>query len=154
MLQGFGDVSTLEGQFMKKLLALLISAACTLAMADAEFKNVPAPLQKALRGNALKTVQLDNGVMRLLMDKPVVTELVYSTFIFHNICAEQWHNPEQFAKLALTRVELLNATGAQGFAFDARGDVCVQMGQLGKNFRTFIGQRTVPCEAGTCPKHP
>jgi hypothetical protein len=110
--------------------------------------------QKALRGNALKSVQLDNGVMRLQMDKPVVTELVYSTFIFHNICAEQWHNPEQFAKLALTRVELLNATGAQGFAFDARGDVCVQMGQLGKNFRTFIGQRTVQCEAGTCPKRP
>ena len=154
MVQGFGGVSTLEGQFMKKLLALLISAACTLAMANTEFKNIPAPMQKALRGNALKTVHLDNGVMRLQMDKPVVTELVYSTFVFHNICAEQWHNPEQFAKLALTRVELLNATGAQGFAFDARGDVCVQMGQLGKNFRTFIGQRTVPCEAGTCPKHP
>jgi hypothetical protein len=143
---------------MKKLLALLIGAACTLAMAmameDTEFKNVPAPLQKTLRGNALKTVHLDSTVMRLQMDKPVVTELVYSTFIFHNICAAQWHNPEQFAKLALTRVELLNATGAQGFAFDARGVVCMQMGQLGKNFRTFIGQRTVPCEAGTCPKHP
>ena len=139
---------------MKKMLALLIGAVCTLAMANTEFKNIPVPMQKALRGNALKTVHLDNGVMRLQMDKPVITELVYSTFVFHNICAEQWHNPEQFAKLALTWVELLNATGAQGFAFDARGNVCEQMGQLGKNFGTFIGQRTVQCEAGTCPKHP
>ena len=153
MPQGCG-VSIEKGQPMKKLLALLVGAACTLAMADTEFKNVPVPLQKALRGNALKTVQLDNGVLRLQMDKPAVTELVYATFVFHNICAEQWHNPEQFAQLALKRVELLNATGVQGFAFDARGDVCEQMGQLGKNFRTFIGQRTVPCESGTCPKHP
>ena len=49
-------------------------------------------------------------------------------------------------------MELLNATGTQGYAFDARGDVCEQMGQLGKNFRTFINQRTVKCEGGNCPK--
>jgi hypothetical protein len=139
---------------MKKVLALLIGAACTLAMANTDFKNVPPHLQKALRGNALKTAHLNNGVLRLQMDKPEVTELVYGTFIFHNICAEQWHHPADFAKLGLTRVELLNATGAQGFAFDARGDVCEQMGQLGKNFRTFIAQRTVPCDAASCPRQP
>ena len=74
--------------------------------------------------------------------------------VFHNICAEQWHHPDQFAKLALAKVELLNASGQQGYAFDARGDVCVQMGQLGKKFGAFIAQRTVQCEAGVCPKHP
>ena len=52
---------------MKKMLALLIGAVCTLAMANTEFKNIPVPMQKALRGNALKTVHLDNGVMRLQM---------------------------------------------------------------------------------------
>jgi len=26
------------------------------------------------------------------------------------------------------------------------------MGQLGKNFRTFIGQYTVKCTAGACPR--
>jgi len=139
---------------MKRLLALLIGAACTLAFADTEYKNVPEHLQKSLRGNTLKSAQLDKGVLRMQMDKPEVTELVYSTFVFHNICAEQWHNPQQFAKLALARVELLNASGNQGFAFDARGDVCEQMGQLGKNFRTFIAQYTVKCEAGTCPQRP
>ncbi len=139
---------------MKKLLALLVSAACTLAVAETALKHMPAPLQNSLRGNALKSAQLDNGVLRLQMDKPEVSELVYSTFIFHNICAEQWHRPEEFAKLALTKVELLNASGNQGYAFDARGDVCAQMGQLGKKFGAFIAQRTVQCEAGVCPKHP
>ena len=136
------------------LLALLLSAVCTLAVAETDLNHLPAPLNKSLRGNAIKSAQLDNGVLRLQMDKPAVSELVYSTFVFHNICAEQWHHPDQFAKLALAKVELLNASGQQGYAFDARGDVCVQMGQLGKKFGAFIAQRTVPCEAGVCPKHP
>ena len=139
---------------MKKMLALLLSAVCTLAVAETDLNHLPAPLNKSLRGNAIKSAQLDNGVLRLQMDKPAVSELVYSTFVFHNICAEQWHHPDQFAKLALAKVELLNASGQQGYAFDARGDVCVQMGQLGKKFGAFIAQRTVPCEAGVCPKHP
>lgn len=140
---------------MKKVLALLFGALCTLAMAETDFKNVPPHLQKALRGNALKVAHLNNhGLMRLEMDKPEVTELVYGTFIFHYICADQWHNPAEFAKLGLTRVELVNANGSQGFAFDARGDVCEQMGQLGKNFRTFIAQRTVPCDTASCPRRP
>lgn len=139
----------------KNLLALLLGAACALAAAgETQFKNVPAQLQKSLRGNALKSASLDNGVLRLQMDKPEVSELVYGTFVFHNVCAEQWHHPEQFAQWALARVELLNATGTQGYAFDARGDVCEQMGRLGKNFRTFIAQRTVKCDAGTCPRQP
>ena len=139
---------------MKKWLALLIGVASSLAFAGTEFKNVPETLQKSLQGNSLKTAQLDNGVLRLQMDKPLVSELVYSTFVYYNICAVQWNHPEQFAQIALKRVELIDAAGAQGFAFDARGDVCVQMGKMGKNFRTFIAQYSVKCDAGTCPQHP
>jgi hypothetical protein len=136
----------------EKNAGIAAQRACTLAVADTDLKNLPAPLQKSLRGNALKSAQLDNGVLRLQMDKPAVSELVYSTFVFHNICAEQWHNPEQFAKLGPDAGGTAQRHGQQGFAFDARGDVCVQMGQLGKNFRTFIGQRTVKCTAGACPR--
>ncbi|WP_119966420.1 hypothetical protein [Simplicispira lacusdiani] len=138
---------------MKKLLALLIGTVSTLAIAAApEFKNVPAPLQKSLSHHGLKTAQLDNGVLRLQMDKPEVSELVYTTFIYHGICAEQWRSPERFTGVNLARVELLNTNATQGYAFDARGDVCVQMGQMGKNYRTFINQYTVKCEGGTCPR--
>jgi hypothetical protein len=111
-------------------------------------------LQKSLGHHGLKAAQLDNGVLRLRLDKPTVTELTYSTFIFHGFCAEQWRNPERYTNLALTRVELLDSVGDKGFSFDARGDVCAQMGQLGKNFRTFIGQYTVKCDAGVCAQRP
>lgn len=137
---------------MKKLLVLLMGAASALACAAMEFKNVPEPWHKPLSHHSLKSAQLDNGVLRLQLDKPEVTELVYSTFIFHGICAEQWRTPERYAALGLTRVELLDAAGAKGFAFDARGDACEQMGQMGKNFRTFIRERTVVCQGGTCPR--
>lgn len=139
---------------MKTLLALLLAAAFPLAFASTDFKNVSPPLQKALHGNALKTAQLQDGVLRLITSKPEVSELTYGTFIFHSICREQWVNPLQFAQFGLKRVELLNADGSQGFAFDAQGDVCEKMGQMGKNFREFIAQYTVKCSAGTCPARP
>ena len=137
---------------MKRLLALLCGAASTLALAAPEFSNVPAPLQKSLAHHGLKTAQLDNSVLRLRMDKPEVTELVYATFIYHGFCAEQWRSPERFAGVPLSRVELLNTNSTQGYAFEVRGDVCVQMGQMGKNYRTLISQHTVKCEGGTCPR--
>ena len=131
------------------LLALVGCATTTLAWANPDFKNVPPSMQKSLHG--ISAAQFDGGVLRAQMNKPEVTELVYNTFVFHNICAQQWHDPAQFARLGLTRVELFNAAGTQGFAFDARGDVCEEMGKLGKNFRTFIGQYTQVCSASTCP---
>ncbi|WP_027995220.1 hypothetical protein [Simplicispira psychrophila] len=139
---------------MKKWLALLISAASTLAIAGVEFKNVPEPMHKPLSNHGLKSAQLDNGVLRVQINKPVVNELVYSNFIVHGICAEQWRNPARFATLGLTRVEALDASGTQGFAFDARGGICEQMGVMGQNVRTLINQRSVVCNAGVCPPQP
>jgi len=137
---------------MKTLLALLIVSASTLAEAAPEFKNVPAPLQKSLSHHGLKSAELDQGMLRLRMDKPEISELVYATFVYHGICAEQWRSPERFVGVNLARVELLNTNATQGYAFDARGDVCVQMGQMGKNYRTLINQHTARCEGGACPR--
>lgn len=136
---------------MKYLVALLACAASTLALADTEFKNVPPLLHKSIQHGGVTAAQFDGGVLRARLNKGEVSELVYGTFIFHNICAKQWHEPQQFASLGLARVELLNAKGDQGFAFDARGEVCAEMGKLGKNFRTFIGQYSVACTGGSCP---
>jgi len=136
---------------MKFILALLACAASTLAMADTGFKNVPPLLDKSIKAGGVTSAQFEGGVLRAQLSKSQVSELVYDTFIFHNICAKEWYEPQQFASLGLNRVELLNAAGNQGFAFDARGNVCTEMGKLGKNFRNFIAQYTVACTAGGCP---
>lgn len=136
---------------MKKLLPLLLASACTLALAEPAFQNVPEVLQKPLLGNGLTAARMQQGVLQLQMGKPEVTELVYATFVFHSICAPQWRQPQAFAQAGLARVELLNADASQGFAFDARGDVCARMGQMGQNHRGLITQHTSACTAQGCP---
>lgn len=136
---------------MNKWIALCASAACTLVFAEVQFTNVPEPMHKPLKNHNLKSAQLDSkGVLRVQINKPVVSELAYSTFIFNGICAEQWRNPARFATLALMRVEVFNAAAAQGFAFNATGDICTQMGHMGKNIHALIAERTVSCTAGAC----
>ena len=63
----------------------------------------------------------------------------------------QWRQPQAFAQAGLARVELLNADASQGYAFDARGDVCARMGQMGQNYRGLITQHTSACTAQSCP---
>lgn len=139
---------------MKKLIACLLAGVCTAAVAGLEFKNIPENLQKPLQGNALTQAQMDEqGVLRLHMGKPVISELEYTNFIFQGLCAEQWRNPQRFASWAITKVELLNEQGQQGYAFDARGDVCEELGhsgQAGQNYRKKITERTVTCQQGRC----
>lgn len=135
---------------MKKWIALGFVWVATAALAGTTLKNVPEPLNHSLGSHGTKSAAMDGGTLRVVLNKPVLTELTYYTFIYHAICAEQWRAPEPFAKMGLKRVEVLDAAGAAGFAFDGDAATCADMGQMGKNFRTFISQRTAQCAAGRC----
>lgn len=139
-----------KGNCVKNWIALGLGCLAMATVTAADIKNVPEPLIKSLRSHGTKSAAMDAGVLRVVLDKPALTELTYYTFIYHSICAEQWRAPEPFAKMGLKRVEVLDATGATGFAFDGNAATCADMGQMGKNFRTFISQRTAKCEAGRC----
>ncbi len=121
-----------------------------VAYAGTELKKVPEPLGKTLGSHGTKSAAMEGGTLRVVLDKAALTELTYFTFIYHSICAEQWRSPETFAKMGLKRVEVLNAGGTDGFAFDGDAATCAAMGQMGMNYRTFISQRTTPCAAGRC----
>ena len=121
-----------------------------VAYAGTELKNVPEPLRKSLGSHGTKSAAMEGGTLRVVLDKAALTELTYYTFIYHNICADQWRAPEPFAKMGLKRVEVLDAASAAGFAFDGDAATCADMGQMGKNFRVAISQRTTPCAAGRC----
>lgn len=135
---------------VKKWIAWGLGCMAVAAFAGAELSKVPAPLNQSLASHSTKSAAMDGGVLRVVLNKPALTELAFFTFIYHDICAQQWRQPESFAKMGLKRVEVLNAAGADGFAFDGDAAVCADMGQMGKNYRTFIGQRTAKCEAGRC----
>lgn len=141
---------TQKGNFVKNWIALGWGCMAMVAIAGTELKNVPEPLNKSLVSHGIQSAAMDGSVLRVVLNKPVLTELTYFTFIYHGICAEQWRSPQTFAKMGLRRVEVLDAAGAAGFAFDGDSATCADMGQMGKNFRTFIGERTTKCEAGRC----
>lgn len=137
---------------MRKIVALLLGCSFAVAWAGTDFKNVPEPLQKTLGMHGVKNAAMEAGVLRVALHKTALTELTYSTFVYHGICADQWRNPEKFAKFGITRVEVLDAAGADGFAFDGDAATCADMGQMGKKFSSFIGERTSKCTAGVCAK--
>lgn len=137
---------------MKNWIALGLGCMAIAAFAGTDLKNVPEPLNRSLTSHGTNSAAMDGGVLRVVLNKPVLTELTYFTFIYHGICAEQWRAPEKFATMGLTRVEVLDASGAAGFAFEGTAATCADMGQMGKSFGTYIGQRTSRCEAGRCAK--
>lgn len=136
---------------MRKISALAALVLCVGSALAVEYSNVDASLQKALGHGSLKAAQMQSGVLRVVLTKPELSELAYYTYVYHDICAHQWRQPQVFAQWKLQRVEVFNATTSQGFAFDARGSVCADMGQMGQNYRTLIAQRTQACTTGTCP---
>ena len=139
-----------KGNFVKNWITLGMGCLAMVAYAGTELTNVPEPLRQSLGAHGTKSAAMDGGVLRVVLNKPTLSELAFFTFIYHDVCAEQWRKPEPFAKMGLKRVEVLNAAGTDGFAFDGDAATCADMGQMGKNFRAAISQRTTPCAAGRC----
>lgn len=135
-------------------VATMIATTSASIAADLEYHNIPKDMEKPLLGNALSKAQINQpGVLRLTMDKPTISELEYTNFVFQGFCAEQWRNPERFAAWSITKVELLNSSEQDGFAFDSTGDICAELGhsgQSGQSYREKIAQRTTNCTAGNC----
>lgn len=134
------------------LLTMALACAMVGASATTPFAGVPEPLGSYLGLHQVKTATWKEGVLRVQLQKAELSELVYYTFIYHGVCAEQWHKPAAFDKMGLVRVEVLDAAGAQGFAFDGDAATCAEMGNMGKKFGLFIGERTRKCAAGICAK--
>ncbi len=134
----------------KTMLVCLFAGTTAAALAAAPFAGVPEPLGKSLGMHSVQSATMQGGVLRVQLNKPVLTELTYYTFVYHGICAEQWHSPTAFKQMGLKRVEVLDAAGVQGFAFDGDTSTCAEMGNLGKKFGVFIGERTTRCDAGQC----
>ena len=141
---------------MKKRLACLLAGICTLASAELVVKNLPPSLERPLQGNGLLAAEMDaQGVLHLRSKKATISELDYNNFVMHGLCSEQWRDPARFASWNLGKGELLAVDGQQGYAFDASGDVCEQLGrfgQPGQNYRKRVAERTTVCQQGQCGK--
>ncbi|MDT8992280.1 hypothetical protein RQP54_15515 [Curvibacter sp. APW13] len=136
----------------KRLFAALLLSAAWSAQASAPLSGVPEPLGSYLGAHQVKQAAMKDGVLRVQLEKADVSELSYFTFIYHGICAEQWRKPAAFNAMGLKRVEVFDAAGAKGFAFDGDSAICAEMGSMGMKYGDFIRQRSTACQAGKCTR--
>lgn len=136
----------------KSLCAVVLGLVGLTGAMAAPVAGVPEPLGSYLGLHHVKQAAMKDGVLRVQLEKAAVSELTYFTFIYHGICAEQWRKPAAFNAMGLKRVEVLDAAGASGFAFDGDAAVCAEMGNMGKKYGDFIRERTSACQMGKCGK--
>lgn len=136
---------------MKLKLLLSMTLLGGLVHSAPVYKNVPNELHKAIEIFAVERAELKDGALRVVYQKSLVTEMMYSSFL-QGMCNEWWLRPAALSKLKLSKIEVLNAIGAQGFAYEGGLSTCTELGNLKGDTAAFIAARTVRCEAGVCRK--
>lgn len=108
-------------------------------------------LTRSLKDFAFQRYALQDGTLRVVMAKPMVTKEIYHAVAKIGICTGVWESPADFAKLGIKRVEVLNSIDAQGFAFIGGQAECTAMGTLSRDRAdAYFEAHTVTCEAGVC----
>lgn len=110
---------------MKKIALILLLASINAAHAE----PVPASIAKQLKPLDIKSVELENSVLRVDMNRPRVTEDIYATVI-NSVCASLILEPGSWEKTDFQRVEVVNSFGAQGRVFSGGAAECKAIGKL------------------------
>lgn len=111
---------------MKKIyLSLLLISSIPLASAE----PVPASIAKQLKPLDIKSVELNNKVLRIDMNRPRVTEDIYATVV-NNVCTSLILEPSSWGKIDFQRIEVVNDFGAQGRVFNGGAAECKAIGKL------------------------
>lgn len=111
---------------MKKIgLTLLLFASINFAHAD----PIPASIAKQLKPLDIKAVELTGDALRVDMNRPRVTEDIYTTVV-NNICTSLILEPGSWGKTDFRRIEVVNSFGAQGRVFTGGAAECKAIGKL------------------------
>lgn len=132
---------------MKKthLLAVLL---CLATQANAD--PVPAPIDAALKNLKMQHRTLEMGVLRIVMDVPLVSPAMFSTAVAL-VCGEQIQSRKQLASMHLDRIEVLNHVNAQGYALPGGKSTCDRTSRMNSTEAEQVVQGMAErCEAGVC----
>jgi hypothetical protein len=133
---------------MQKLLLLSIFLSLN-AMAN----EVPSELRRNLKPYATKSIDLKNEVLRVTMDRPMVTPEIYRTIVVGAVCGSLWTGKGGWGAAKIERAEVLNNIGAQGFAMTDLKRTCDAIGTAkGDEYKPLLERNTVTCVVGECRK--
>lgn len=113
--------------------------------------EVPSELQRNLKAYATKSIELKGDVLRVTMDKPVVTHEMYRMIVVGGVCGSLWTGKGGWGTTKIERAEVLNNLGAQGFAMTDLKSACDAIGTAkGDEYKPLVQRNTVTCVVGEC----
>jgi hypothetical protein len=119
---------------------------------NAQAGELPPALQKSLKPYSISSAAIERGALRIAMNRPTVTRAMYSSVVLMGACSPLWNDARKaWGSASISRVEVRNAAGAQGFAFQGGRKECVELGQVSggdAEVRKYVDARTWVCVAG------
>lgn len=105
---------------------LLIASSVQIAWAD----TIPASISKWLKPLSVSQASLNGGVLTVQMNRPAVTDEIYSFVIVNAVCMSLIDKPGSWAKANIQRVEVINSDGRQGKVFNGGAKQCTAMASI------------------------
>jgi len=136
---------------LRKNLVLVVCMAFGVASGIAFADSIPVDLDKSIRGFAIAEKTLEDGVLRVAFNRSVVNQETYSTFINLGVCAPLWEDAKRgWSAAKIERVEVLNKSHGQGYAFMGGRKSCLELGHAPGNdaAKRYLADHTWVCVAG------
>lgn len=133
------------------LPALVVCVATCLGLSEAFADTIPLELDKSIKGFAIAEKSLEHGALRVVFAHPVVNQETYSTFIRLGVCAPLWDDAKRgWRDAKIDRVEVLNKSQGQGFAFIGGRKACMELGHAkgADASKGYLADHTWICVAG------
>jgi hypothetical protein len=128
----------------------IIAALCCAFNAHAG--ELPPALQKSLKPYSISSAEIEHGALRITMNRPTVTRAMYSSVVLMGACSPLWSDARKaWGSVTISSIEVRNAAGAQGFAFQGGRKECDELGQVSggdAEVRKYVDARTWVCVAG------
>lgn len=133
------------------LFALVVCIAIGPGLNNAIADTIPLELDKSIRNFAIAEKSLEQGVLRVVIARSVVNQETYSTFIKLGVCAPLWEDAKRgWRDTKIDRVEVLNKSQGQGFAFIGGRKACMELGHAkgADASKGYLADHTWVCVAG------
>jgi hypothetical protein len=129
-----------------------ILAALCLFTFNAHADQVPPNLQKWLKPYAIKETTIEGGALKITMNRPIVTREIFYSVVLRGVCMPlQFDEKKGWGAAQISRVEVRNAIGAQGFAFQGGRKECHELSQVSGDrepSQKYVDAHTWVCVAG------
>ncbi|MFM0181748.1 hypothetical protein PQR52_24995 [Paraburkholderia aspalathi] len=128
-----------------------IAAALYCGVLNANAAELPASLQKSLAPYSISEVLIEGGVLKVTMKRSTVTRTMFYSIVSRGACSPLWDNGKAWGAAKINRIEVRNAIGAQGFAFQGGRKECHELGNISEGdsaSKQYVDARTWVCVAG------